>query len=96
MTCRDRNRIALQSDFIGAVALGVTSVLVMRGKKIPGSKKLKVRNVFDAPAKELMAFIRNLKDAPTDTLVSDFLVGATATIFDPDADWTPDNLITSI
>ena len=93
MTCRDRNRIALQSDFIGAAALGVTSILVMRGKKIPDSKKLRVRNVFDTPAKELMAFIRNLKDAETDSLVSDFLVGATAEIFDPDADWTPDNLI---
>jgi methylenetetrahydrofolate reductase (NADPH) len=93
MTCRDRNRIALQSDFIGAAALGVTSVLVMRGKKIPGSKKLKVRNVFDAPAKDLMAFIRKLKDAPTDTLVSDFHVGAAAELFDPGADWTPDNLI---
>ncbi|MCH8303343.1 MAG: methylenetetrahydrofolate reductase [Proteobacteria bacterium] len=92
MTCRDRNRIALQSDFIGAVALGVTSILVMRGKKIPDSKKLKVRNVFDAPAKELMAFIRNLKDAEIDWLASDFLVGAAAELFDPDADWTPDNL----
>ena len=92
MTCRDRNRIALQSDFIGAAALGVTSILVMRGKKIPGSKKLKVRNVFDARAKELMAFIRNLKDAEIDCLASDFLVGATAELFDPDADWMPDNL----
>ncbi len=92
ITCRDRNRIALQSDFIGAAALGVTSVLVMRGKKIPHSKKLRVRNVFDTPAKELMAYIQNLKNAETDSLVSDFLVGATAIIFDPDADWTPDIL----
>ncbi len=94
MTCRDRNRIALQSDFIGAAALGVTSILLMRGKKIPDSKKLRVQNVFDTPAKEIMAFIRNLKDAKTDSLVSDFLVGATAIIFDPDEDWTPDNLST--
>ncbi len=92
MTCRDRNRIALQSEFIGAAALGVTSVLVMRGKKIPESNNLKVRNVFDAPAKEFMAFIRKLKAAPTDTLVSDFLVGAAAELFDPGANWTPDNL----
>ena len=47
MTCRDRNRIALQKDFIGAVALGVTSVLVMRGKEIPDSEMHGVRNVFD-------------------------------------------------
>ncbi len=93
MTCRDRNRIALQSEFIGAAALGVTSVLLTRGKKIPNSKKLGVRNVFDTTTKELMAYIRNLKNAETDSLVSDFVVGAIAEIFDPNADWTPDNLV---
>jgi methylenetetrahydrofolate reductase (NADPH) len=93
MTCRDRNRIALQSDLIGAAALGVTSVLLMRGEHIPDSMKPKVRNVFDTRAKELMAFIQDLKDAETVPLISDFLVGATATLFDPAADWTPDNLI---
>ena len=92
MTCRDRNRIALQSDLIGAAALGVTSVLLMRGKEIPDGKMLKVHNVFDTPAREIMAFIQNVKDAENDSLVSDFLVGATAIIFDPDADWTPDIL----
>ncbi len=93
MSCRDRNRIALQSEFIGAAALGVTSVLLTRGKKIPNSKKLRVRNVFDTTAKELMAYIRNLKNAETDSLVSDFVVGAIAEIFDPSVDWTPDNLV---
>ncbi len=92
MTSRDRNRVALQSDLIGAAALGVTSVLLMRGKKIPHGKKLRVRSVFDTPAKEIMTFIKNLKDAEVASLVSEFLVGATAIIFDPDADWTPNNL----
>jgi len=92
MTCRDRNQVALQSDFIGAAALGVTSVLLMRGDKIPEHMKPKLRNVFDTNPKELMAFIQNLKDADSVTLVSDFLVGATATVFDPDANWTPDTL----
>ena len=93
MNCRDRNRIALQKDLIGAAALGVTSVLVMRGKTIPDSKKLGVRNVFDTPALEFMAYIQGLKQAENDSLGSDFLVGANAEIFDPDADWTPKNLI---
>ena len=93
MTCRDRNRIALQSDLIGAAALGVTSVLLMRGDRIPEHMKPRVRNVFDTDAKELMAFIQDLKDAETVSLVADFLVGAVATLFDPDADWTPDKLI---
>ncbi len=92
MTCRDRNRIALQSDLIGAAALGVTSVLLMRGDKVPEHMRPRVRNVFDTQAKELMTFIQNLKDAETVKLVSDFLVGATATLFDPEADWTPESL----
>ena len=39
-----------------------------------------------------MAFARGLKDAEDVTLVTDFLVGATATVFDPPTDWTPVNL----
>ena len=93
MNCRDRNRIALQKDFLGAAALGVTSVLVMRGKKIKDNERLGVRNVFDTPALEFMAYIESLKNAENSTLDSDFLLGASAEIFNPDADWTPNNLI---
>ena len=93
MNCRDRNRIALQKDFLGAAALGVTSVLVMRGKKIPDADKLGVRNVFDTPALEFMAYIKSLKNAENAALGSDFLVGASAEVFNPEADWTPNNLI---
>ena len=93
MTCRNRNRVALQSDLIGAAALGVTSVLLMRGDRMPESMKPKVSSIFDTRAKELMAFVQDLKDAETVALASDFLVGAAAKIFDPDTDWTPDNLV---
>ncbi len=93
MNCRDRNRIALQKDILGAAALGVTSALVMRGKKIKDSKKLGVRNVFDTPALEFMAYVQSLKNTESSALNGDFLVGASAEVFDPDADWTPNNLI---
>ena len=93
MNCRDRNRIALQKDFIGAVALGVTSIMVMRGKKIPKSKEPDVRNVFDTSALQFMTYIQNLNQDEDSSLVSDFRVGANAEIFPPDADWTPENLI---
>ena len=92
MNCRDRNRIALQKDFLGAVALGVTSVLVMRGMKIPDSDKLGVRNVFDTTALEFMTYIQSLKDTENASLGSDFLLGASAETFAPGADWTPKNL----
>ena len=93
MSCRDRNRIALQKDLIGAAALGVTSVLVTRGKKIPQSKKLGVRQVFDTPALEFMAYIQGLKQDENTSFISDFLVGANAEMFDPEAGWTPNTLI---
>ena len=93
MTCRDRNRIALQKDFIGAVALGVTSVVVMRGKKIAENELHGARNVFDTPAKEFMAYIRSLKQTENAMLASDFLIGANAELFDAPDDWQPKNLI---
>ena len=61
MNCRDRNRIALRKDFLGAAALGVSSVMVKRGKNIRNSKKLGVRNVFDTPALKFMEYIKSLK-----------------------------------
>ncbi|MCP4936521.1 MAG: hypothetical protein GY927_20535, partial [bacterium] len=74
-TCRDRNRIALQKDFFGAAALGVTSAMVMRGKKVPKAKARAVRNVFDTPANELLAFIDGLKNDEVPLIAPDFLVG---------------------
>jgi methylenetetrahydrofolate reductase (NADPH) len=47
MTCRDRNRIALQSDLLGAAALGVRNVLCLTGDhQIFGNEK-GAKNVFD-------------------------------------------------
>lgn len=57
------------------------------------NEDLKVRNVFDTQATELMEFIQKLKDAETVTLVSDFLVGTIATVFDPDTGWVPNSLM---
>ena len=93
MNCRDRNRLALQKDLIGAAALGVTSVLIARGAKIPKSAKLGVRNVFDTPALEFMAYIQGLKQDEDGRLPPDFLIGANAEMFEPEADWLPKNLI---
>ncbi len=93
MNCRDRNRIALHKDLIGAAALGVSSVLVMRGKRIPKKENLSIRNVFDIAALDFMAYIQDLKQAEDASIFSGFVVGANAELFDPGPDWTPNNLI---
>ena len=93
MTCRDRNRVALQSDLIGAAAVGVTSVLITRGDRIPDHMKPKVRSVFDTDAKELMAFAHGLRRSDDVALLHDFFIGATATVFAPPPGWAPVNLV---
>jgi len=92
MSCRDRNRIALQSDLIGAAALGVTSMLLMRGDRIPKNMQPKLKGVFDTRAPELMEFIKTMQDAEEVPLFYDIFVGTVATVFDAAADWTPDKL----
>ena len=93
LNCRDRNRFALQKDILGAVELGASSVVITRGKKLPEDKKLAARQVFDVPALEFMAYVRDLKLDDDSVVPSDLFIGAHAEIFDPDPDWTPKNLI---
>ena len=47
MTCRDRNRIALQSDLLGASALGIRNILVMTGDHPKFGDHPEARPVFD-------------------------------------------------
>jgi methylenetetrahydrofolate reductase (NADPH) len=62
MTCRDRNRIAIQSDILGASALGIRNILCISGDHHslgdqPGAKK-----VFDIDSTQLVALARRLRD----------------------------------
>lgn len=62
MTCRDRNRIAIQSDILGAVALGIRNLLCLSGDhqkfgNHPGSK-----NVHDLDSIQLIAVVRKMRD----------------------------------
>ena len=57
MTCRDRNRIAMQSDILGASALGIRNVLCISGDhQIFGNQK-EAKNVYDLDSiQQLMVF----------------------------------------
>lgn len=63
MTCRDRNRIGMQSDILGASALGLKNLLCLTGDhqkfgNHPGSK-----GVFDMDSIQLLGMAKNLRDA---------------------------------
>ena len=60
ITCRDRNRMALQSDLIGAAALGVRNVLALTGDHISFGDHRQARPVFDLDSVQLLRAIADL------------------------------------
>jgi len=62
MTCRDRNRIALQSDLLGASALGIRNVLVMTGDHPKFGDHPGAKPVFDLDSVQLLWTLRTMRD----------------------------------
>ena len=97
VTCRNRNRIALESDLLGAAAIGVTSLVVMRGSNRGAGPRASVKPIFDTGATELIAVARAMSDGrvPSGKPLNpapDFLIGAVGTVFSPEEDWKPRGL----
>jgi methylenetetrahydrofolate reductase (NADPH) len=87
LSCRDRNRIALQSDLMGAAALGVTSLLLTRGEKLPAAHKQRIKGVFDIGAQRLMATAQAVGANERLVTPPGFFLGSHVTVIDPPADW---------
>ena len=62
MTCRDRNRIALQSDLLGASALGIRNVLAMTGDHPKFGDHPEAKPVFDLDSIQLLWALRHMRD----------------------------------
>lgn len=92
ITCRDRNRIALRSDLLGAAAIGVTSLLIRRGEKPAASSELRAKTVYDQRVKGLIADARSMQTKPPFDRPVDFLIGSFATAFKPNRGWTPQKI----
>lgn len=60
VTCRDRNRIAIQSDLLSATVLGIENVLVLTGDPISIGDHKEAKDVFDLDAAQLMDVIRKM------------------------------------
>ncbi len=60
VTCRDRNRIALQADLIGASALGLNNILALTGDPVKAGDHPDARSVFDLEAVRLLQLIQKL------------------------------------
>lgn len=62
MVCRDRNRIALQSDLLGATALGCKNVLCLSGDHQRFGDHPEGKNVFDLDSMQLIAMMKKMRD----------------------------------
>lgn len=62
LTCRDRNRLALQSELLGAAALGITNVLALTGDHISFGDHKTSKAVFDLDSVQLLEGIRMLQN----------------------------------
>jgi methylenetetrahydrofolate reductase (NADPH) len=98
LTCRDRNRLALQSDLLGAAALGIHNLLVLRGDDPSAGDQPDAKPVFDLDSGALIETavrIRDRGELPSGRKVTgkvDFFVGAADMPIDPPADWVPKSL----
>jgi len=61
ITCRDRNRLGLQADLLGAAALGIENILILKGDKVELSDDPNVKPVFDLDSVDLLKTARGLE-----------------------------------
>ncbi len=62
MTCRDRNRLAIQSDLLGAYALGMRNLLCLSGDHQRFGNHPGAKNVFDIDSLQLVRMVADMRD----------------------------------
>jgi methylenetetrahydrofolate reductase (NADPH) len=62
MTCRDRNRLAIQSDLLGAYALGMRNLLALSGDHQKFGNHPTAKNVFDMDSIQLVRTVAQMRD----------------------------------
>ena len=62
MTCRDRNRIAMQSDLLGAYSIGIRDVLCLSGDHQSFGNHPTSKNVYDVDSVQLIKMVKTMRD----------------------------------
>ncbi len=102
LTCRDRNRIALQSDLLGAAALGIRNFLLLSGDDPKAGDQPDAKPVFDLDGRGLLAVAHEMRTAhrlPSGTAIKgafNALLGAAEVPADPSPGWVPTSLLAKV
>ncbi len=102
VTCRDRNRISLAGDLIGAAAQGVHNVLMLRGDDPSQGDQPEAKPVFDLETAQLMTMTRDMRDLgklPSGRKIDpapDLFIGAADVPRVPDDSWKASFLFSKI
>lgn len=95
VSCRDRNRIAMQGDLLGAAALGIKNVLCLTGDDVTAGDQPEAKRVFDFDSLQLLRTARIMRDKGVFlsgrklTTPPRFFLGAAENPFAPPYDWRP-------
>lgn len=65
LTVRDRNRLALQADLLGAAALGVHNIVVMSGDDVTAGDHPEARRIYDIDSMQLIEVAAGMRDRGT-------------------------------
>jgi len=87
LTSRNRNRIALVSDLLGAATVGVTSLMLVAGERAPEQFQPRPKPVLDVNAVDLIRIANTVNADENLTVKPDFLVGGVVTPVMPKPDW---------
>jgi len=95
ISCRDRNRIAIQGDILGASAMGVCNILCLTGDGVEAGDHPQAKPVFDLDCMSLLEIARMLRDESRFqsgrklTSQPQIFLGAAENPFAPPFDWRP-------
>jgi 5,10-methylenetetrahydrofolate reductase len=98
ISCRDRNRIAIQGDVLGAAAMGVANILCLTGDGVQAGDQPAAKPVFDLDSTSLLETIRGMRDRRVFlsgrkiTVPPQVFLGAAANPFSPPYDYRPVHL----
>lgn len=101
-TVRDRNRLAIQADYIGAPALGIPNILCLHGDGIEKGDQPEAKSVVDLDSRGLLSMARSMRDTglfPSGRKIEPaprLFIGAADSPQDPKPDFEPKGLLGKI